>query len=114
VTLLAIALCSLCQVCLVAGHLLLKHAMNATHLVPRPWAFIAWNVAGGTTFLALWFFMWLGLLRDWDLSQIFPFEGLSPPFLVIGAWLFLGERISPRAWLGIVLIGGGVGLVAQP
>jgi len=113
-TFLAISICVVCQFSLVAGHLLLKHAMNATHLTPRPWAVILWNVAGGIALLNLWFFLWLGLLRTWDLSRVFPFEGLSPLLLVLGAWIFLGERVSPRAWFGIVLIGAGVALVAQP
>ena len=64
--------------------------------------------------LNVWFFLWLGLLRNWDLSRVFPFEGLSPLLLMLGAWMFLGERVPPRAWLGIVLIGVGVSLVAQP
>ncbi|MBI3435498.1 MAG: EamA family transporter [Proteobacteria bacterium] len=113
-TLLAISIGILCQFFLVIGNLLLKHAMNATHHVPRRWLIIASNFAIGTGLLSLWFFLWLGLLRSWDLSQIFPFEGLSPVLLVIGAWIFLGERVSPRAWAGVVLIGVGVGLLAQP
>lgn len=88
--------------------------MNATHATPRPWAAISRNVATGTGFHALWFFLWLGLLRNWDLSRVFPFEGLSPLLLVVGAWIFLNERLSLRAWFGIVLIAVGVGLVAQP
>jgi uncharacterized membrane protein len=113
-TSLAVSICVLCQFCLVAAHLLLKHAMNATHVTPRRWTVILWNVAGGIGLLNVWFFLWLGLLRNWELSRVFPFEGLSPLLLVLGAWIFLGERVSPRAWFGIVLIGVGVGLVAQP
>jgi drug/metabolite transporter (DMT)-like permease len=112
-TLLAASMCVLCQLCLVIGQLLLKHAMNATRLVPVPWAAVGWNLAGGISSLGLWFFTWLGLLRDWELSRLFPFEGLSPPLLALGAWIFLGERISPRAWAGVVLIGCGVALVAE-
>lgn len=113
-TILATGICVLCQLCLVIGHLLLKHAMNATHANPKPWTTIVWYVASGTCLLSVWFFSWLGLLRTWDLSQIFPFEGLSPPLLVLGAWLFLGEHVTPRAWLGIGLIGAGVGLLTFP
>jgi drug/metabolite transporter (DMT)-like permease len=112
VTLLAIGLCLLCQACEVGGHLFLKHGMNATNLVPRPWVVITRNVAAALGLLTLWFLLWLGLLRDWDLSRLYPFEGLSPPLLVLGAWLFLKEQVPARAWLGILLIGGGVALVA--
>jgi drug/metabolite transporter (DMT)-like permease len=113
VTLLAVGLCVVCQLCLVVGQLLLKHAMNATRCVPRPWTVIKWNLAAGIGCLSLWFFLWLGLLRDYELSRLFLFEGLSPPLLVFGAWFFLGERVSPRAWTGIAFIGLGVALVAQ-
>ena len=87
--------------------------MNATYLVPRRWAPIVGNVAGGIGFLTLWFFLWLGLLQSWELSRLFPFEGLTPPLLVLSAWIVLNERVPTRAWLGIILIGLGVGLVAQ-
>jgi uncharacterized membrane protein len=112
VTLLAIGLCLLCQVCEVGGHLFLKHGMNATNLKPPPWPVIIRNVAAALGLLTLWFLLWLGLLQSWDLSRLFPFEGLSPPLLVLGAWLFLKEHVPARAWLGIGLIGGGVALVA--
>jgi uncharacterized membrane protein len=112
VTLLAVALCLLCIVCEVGGHLFLKHGMNATNLVPRPWSFIVRNVGAALGLLTLWFLLWLGLLQSWDLSRLYPFEGLGPPLLVLGAWLLLKEDVPARAWLGILLIGGGVALVA--
>jgi uncharacterized membrane protein len=112
VTLLAIGLCLFCMTCEVGGHLFLKHAMNATNLVPRPWPLIIRNVTAALALLTLWFLLWLGLLQGWDLSQLYPFEGLGPPLLVLGAWLILKEQVPPRAWFGILLIGGGVALVA--
>ena len=71
------------------------------------------DFAGGIGCLSLWFFLWLGLLRNWDLSRLFPFEGLSPPLTVLAAWMFLGERVSPRTVAAIVMIGIGVALVAR-
>jgi drug/metabolite transporter (DMT)-like permease len=112
VTLLAIGLCLLCQVCEVSGHLFLKHGMNATNLVPRPWPLIIRNIAAALGFLTLWFLLWLGLLQGWDLSRLYPFEGLGPPLLMLGAWIFLKEHVPPRAWLGVLLIGSGIALVS--
>jgi uncharacterized membrane protein len=112
VTLLAIGLCLACLASEVGGQLFLKHGMNATNLVPRPWPIIIRNVSAALGLLTLWFLLWLGLLQGWDLSQLYPFEGLSPPMLVLGAWLFLKEHVPARAWLGIGLIGCGVALVA--
>ena len=108
----AIAICVLCQLCLVGGQILLKHGMNATHRQPRPILTILANAGGALALLGLWYFLWLGLLRDWDLSRLYAFESLGPPMLVLGAWLFLKERVTVRAWIGIILIGSGIGLVA--
>ena len=36
----------------------------------------------------------------------------NPPLLLIGAWLFLKERIPLSAWLGILLISAGLVLVS--
>jgi undecaprenyl phosphate-alpha-L-ara4N flippase subunit ArnE len=109
---LAIILCTVCQLFLVAGQLLLKRAMNATHDEPPPRGKIASNLAGGIALLSLWFFLWLGLLGQWELSHLFPFEGLNPALLMIGAWIFLRERVPPRGWVGIVLISAGIALVS--
>ena len=111
-TLVAIGLCLVCLTCELGGHLFLKHAMNATNFVPRPWPMIIRNVAAALGLLTLWFLLWLGLLQSWDLSRLYPFEGLGPPFLVLGAWLFLKEQVPARAWIGIMLIGGGIALVS--
>ncbi|HWM46209.1 MAG TPA: EamA family transporter [Xanthobacteraceae bacterium] len=111
-TWLAFAVGIACQVCLVSGHIVLKHAMNATHRLPRRWGAIAAGIAAGIALLGLWFFLWLGLLRDFELSRVFPFEGIGPPLLVLGAAVFLKERIALRAWIGIALIAAGVALVA--
>jgi uncharacterized membrane protein len=116
VTPLAISLCILAQIGLVGGQVMLKHAMTISETAASPAGggrsrALAFGTAGIALF-TLWFFLWLGLLRDWELSRLFPFEGLSAPLLVGAAWLFLGERIRPRGWLGIALIGVGVALVS--
>ena len=56
--------------------------------------------------------LWLGLLANWELSHLFPFEGLNPALLVFGAWLFLKERVPLSGWIGIALISVGVALVS--
>jgi len=105
-TTLAILLCLLCQLFLVTGQLLLKRGMNASPIRLG-------NLAAGVALLAGWFFVWLGLLAKWDLSRLFPFEGLNPALVVLGAWLFLEERVPWTAWMGIALISVGVALVSS-
>jgi len=112
-TLYAVSVCLLCQLCLVGGQIMLKRAMSATDNDARPWASFVPAMATGIFLLTVWFFLWLGLLRDWELTRVFPFEALSPLLLALGAWVFLRERISALAWFGIALIGVGVSLVAN-
>ena len=110
-TILAIFLCVTAQFFLVAGQLLFKHAMNAHQ--PQATKARIRNLGIGIASQAIWFFLWLGLLQNWDLSRIFPFEGLNPLLLVLGAWLILKERLTVESWVGIALITGGLVLVAR-
>jgi uncharacterized membrane protein len=110
VTALAIAICIVCQLFLVAGQVLLKHAMVANHAT---WRRTAIRLLPGIACMTVWFFLWLGLLEKWDLSKVFPFEGLNPALLVVAAWLFLRERVTPATWVGIGLITAGIVLVSR-
>ena len=99
------------QVALVAAQIIIKRAMNFTHLSPKPWLRIVSTFATGLVLMTLCFFLWLGFLQKLQLSHVFPFEGLSPALLVIGASLFLGEKVGTRGWMGIALISAGIVLV---
>jgi undecaprenyl phosphate-alpha-L-ara4N flippase subunit ArnE len=112
VTAVAIGLCVLCQLLLVTGQLLLKHAMTAGPGASATWRHTATRLVPGIACLTAWFFLWLGLLESWDLSKIFPFEGLNPVLMVIGAWIFFRERMSRSAWIGVGLIAAGIALVS--
>jgi drug/metabolite transporter (DMT)-like permease len=111
-TALTLSLCLFCQVLTVAGNLLLKHAMagidgqQRSRLQTGLWLF------AGIALLTLWFFLWLGLLSKYQLSQLYAFEGLAPVLLMASAWLFLGEKLPLVGWIGVGLIGGGLMLVA--
>jgi uncharacterized membrane protein len=112
VSALAITLCIVCQLFLVAGQVLLKHAMAPATLEAGLRAVRLKYLALGIASLAAWFFLWVGLLQQWELSQLFPFEGLNPALLVLAASLFLKERIPLSAWAGIALVTAGVVLVS--
>jgi uncharacterized membrane protein len=112
VTALAIALCVLCQVFLVVGQVLLKRAMAPATASAGLRAIGVHNLLLGIACLTAWFFLWVGLLQRWELSQIFPFEGLNPALLVVASWLFLDERLPRTAWVAIALITTGVVLVS--
>ncbi len=108
---LAVGLCILAQFFLVGGQLYFKRAMDERTQLPirRKAGLLAIGIAAQS----VWFFLWLGLLQHWDLSRIFPFEGLNPLLLVLAAWLALRERITPPVMVGVFLITAGLVLVAM-
>jgi undecaprenyl phosphate-alpha-L-ara4N flippase subunit ArnE len=115
VNLLAINLCAVCQLLVVISQIFFKHAMAPYgQTTPgRPGARMVWFIFLGIVLQSLWFFLWLGILAKWALSQAFPFEGLNPVLVVLAAWLFLRERVAWTAWLGIGLIAAGIVIVSQ-
>ena len=100
------------QVLLVSSQLFLKHAMNLADRAPRRWTGVALHFGIFIALMTLWFLLWLGFLQTMPLSQVLPWEGLSPVLLVLGAALFLREKITRAAWLGMALISAGVVLVS--
>jgi drug/metabolite transporter (DMT)-like permease len=110
----AITICIICQLLIVCGQILLKHAMTEpTDVRPAVLYTRVRNFMLAILCLTVWFFLWLGLMRRWDLSKLFPFEGLNPGMIAIAAWLILKERLPLRAWLGLVLVCAGIALVAR-
>jgi len=62
-------------------------------------------------FMALFFFTWLALLSRADLSFILPLTAVTYVLNGLAAGPVLGERVSPKRWVGIVIIAVGVVLV---
>jgi len=110
VTLAAVLLCIVCQVCLVSGQLFFKRAMNPAR--PQTAKKMALLLALGIATQAVWFFLWTNLLSHWNLSQIYPFEGLNPALLAILAWILLKERLSIQSWIGLTMICAGIAIVS--
>ena len=69
-------------------------------------------LAGGLLSMTVSFFTWLALLRQFDLSYLYPFEGLDRVLLAFAAWLILKEKMSRDLWIGLVLICLGTVFVA--
>ena len=109
-TLLALFLVILSESCAIAGQILFKVAMG------EKWGKSgqsAWPVlCGGVGAMAVAFFLWLGLLSKFDLSFLYPFEGMNRIVLLLAAVVFLKEKIALRLWLGVLLISAGVTMVA--
>jgi undecaprenyl phosphate-alpha-L-ara4N flippase subunit ArnE len=62
--------------------------------------------------MTVWFLLWLGVMHQVELSKQMPMEGISPLLIVLGAALFLGERLDWRGWAGVGLTSVGVLLVS--
>jgi undecaprenyl phosphate-alpha-L-ara4N flippase subunit ArnE len=102
-----------CQALIVVGQLFLKHAVTGREKAgtPRRGAAVR-NFAIGIGCMTLWFFLWLGLLSQWDISKLFPFEGLNPALMAVAAWLLLKEKLPASAWLGLILVCVGIAIVS--
>ncbi|CAN5230050.1 hypothetical protein BH20VER2_BH20VER2_16070 [soil metagenome] len=98
---------------LVAGELLLKHAMQSTHAPAgfRQRTFVLF-LAGGIAAMTVYFFLSLGLLQQFDLSYLYPFQGISVIFISIAAAVLLRERLTTQLVIGSLLITAGVVLVS--
>ena len=59
-------------------------------------------------------FSWLYALRFIALSLAFTLSGAIHALVPIGCWIFLGETIPGKRWLGIALVIAGVVVSAQP
>jgi drug/metabolite transporter (DMT)-like permease len=107
---LSLILIALSECCSIAGQVLFKIAMGHRWDHSRRQAVVV--LGGGVAVMALGFFIWLGLLSSFDLSLLYPFEGLNRIVLLVAAAFFLKEKITPALAIGVVLIGAGVVLVA--
>ena len=98
----------------VAGQIFLKHAMGSSHgetgfrsrkvIVP----FLI-----GITLMTTQFFLVLGLLQRYDLSFIYPFQGLGVIIITFAAAITLREKLTLQLVAGSVLITVGVVLVSM-
>jgi uncharacterized membrane protein len=58
------------------------------------------------------FFVTLGLLQHFDLSYLYPFQGLSVIIISLMAGVTLKEKLTMQLTIGALLISAGVVLVS--
>ena len=96
----------------VAGQLVLKRAMdlfNASGLRSRKFTQL---FATGIFLMTVQFFLNLGLLQRYDLSFIYPFQGLSVIIITFAAAIVLREKLTLQLTIGSALISAGIVLVS--
>jgi uncharacterized membrane protein len=94
---------------MIVGQIFFKHA---TSHPTRSFAY-AKNLLIGIASMTIYFFVWLALLKKFELSYLFPFDGINRVILVLAAAIFLKEKATLRIWLGVILITAGVMLVSR-
>jgi uncharacterized membrane protein len=112
VSILAFVLIVVSLLSFVAAQLILKRAMefSATNGL-RNSRFVS-LAATGIALMTISFFLTLGLLQRFDLSYLYPFQGLSVIFITLLAAVALKEKLSARLTLGALLITAGIVLVS--
>lgn len=97
----------------VAAQLILKRAMAATTTTGFRNVQFVLKVTTGIILMTISFFLTLGLLQRFDLSYLYPFQGLSVIFITLMAAIVLKEKLSLRLIVGAVLISAGIVLVSM-
>lgn len=101
----------LCIVGIAAGQIMLKLAAqrasgDVVALFTSPVLLLAIGLYGLT------FFGWAYALRYVDLARAYPFMALSFVIVPLASTRLLGEVVSTRYWIGVILIMSGI-LVAS-
>jgi drug/metabolite transporter (DMT)-like permease len=106
---LAFLLVIISETCSAAGQIFFKHAMGAPDGDKHTGA----KLTAGIVVMAVGFFLWVGLMSRFQLSYLYPFDALNRVLLIIGASVFLKEKITPSLLVGVSLICIGVLLVSR-
>ena len=96
----------------VAGQLLLKRAMESTIRNGYRNARVISLLGFGIFSMTISFFLTLGLLQRYDLSYLYPFQGLSVIIISIAAAILLREKLTLQLTIGALLISAGIVLVS--
>ena len=107
---LAFLLVVISETCSAAGQIFFKHAMGGG---PGRQTHTAAKLTAGVVVMAIGFFLWVGLMSRFDLSYLYPFDGLNRVLLMIAASVFLKEKMTLNLWVGVSLICAGVLLVSR-
>jgi uncharacterized membrane protein len=112
VTLASFALILLSQVCAVTGQIFLKKAMHQPPGEQAEKRSVTALFAAGIASMTVGFFVWIALMSKFDLSYLFPFQGIHYIFIIVAAAIFLKEKTSPTLLIGVLLISAGVAMVS--
>lgn len=111
-TLFSFSLILISLVTFVAGQLFLKRAMESTAATGLRNARVIFLLSCGIFSMTISFFLTLGLLQRFDLSYLYPFQGLSVIIISLAAAIVLREKLTLQLTVGALLISAGIVLVS--
>lgn len=110
----------ICVLLATAAEIFLKLGAQATADPSDPWSWtgltglrsgwVWWGILASVISL----FNWLATLKKLPLTIAFPVGNAVHILVPLSSWIFLGEAILPKRWLGIALVLIGLMIVAQP
>jgi uncharacterized membrane protein len=96
----------------VVAQLVLKRAMEFSATSSMRNSRFILLISEGIALMTISFFLTLGLLQRFDLSYLYPFQGLSVIFITLTAAVVLKEKLNLRLTVGALLISAGIVLVS--
>jgi uncharacterized membrane protein len=96
----------------VVAQLILKRAMEISAKSGLRHSRFIWLVILGVLLMTISFFITIGLLQRFDLSYLYPFQGLSVILITFMAAVALKEKLNLRLAVGSLLISAGIVLVS--
>jgi undecaprenyl phosphate-alpha-L-ara4N flippase subunit ArnE len=100
------------------GQVALKFAMNRAAGASFTWLFLRgqltnwwWLASGGCMAAAT--LLWLYLIKHYNFSMVYPMISISYIFGMLAAIFIFHETVPLIRWLGVLLIMGGVILIAK-
>jgi undecaprenyl phosphate-alpha-L-ara4N flippase subunit ArnE len=101
-----------------AGQVFLKFAMNRIDKFSFTWVFFReqlsnwWLLASGISMLVATF-LWLYIIKHFDFSIAYPITSIGYVFGMLAAIYIFQESVPFTRWIGLLLIMGGVVLIAK-
>ena len=111
---------SICVLLATTAEIFLKLGARETADPSNPWT---WTGLTGLRSVWIWWGIlasvvsllnWLATLRKLPLTIAFPLGNVVHIFVPLSSWIFLGEAVLTRRWLGIALVLIGLMIVAKP
>lgn len=105
--------------CVLVSELLLKLGANQVANPDSAWS---WTGVNGLASPLVWwailfiiasFVTWLYVLKYIPLSIAFPISRVVDALVPFCCWIFLGEAISTRRWIGIALVIAGLAIITK-